>query len=154
DWFRAHGLRSSLMVPIVLGDDLLAVLTMARVEPFQLDADDQYVLENLRTQAAVVIRNARLYRDSEEQLRHLVTLVDGAQLLTRGLDRPAVLQAIVEAAALVFAGEASVRLVEGDSLVRVAATPGAVASIPRERVRLGESLAGYVAVSHQPLIVS
>ena len=152
-WFRVHGLRSSLMVPIMLGDTLLAVLALARAEPFHLDAEDQYVLDNLRAQAAVAIRNARFYRDSEEQRRRLTTLVDVAQRLTRGLDLSTVLQAIVDAAALVFEGEASVRLIEGDTLVRVAATSGAMTSILREHVGLGESLCGYVMASSQPLIV-
>jgi signal transduction histidine kinase/CheY-like chemotaxis protein len=153
-WYRAHGLQSALLAPIVLDNALLAVLAMARAEPFHLDADDQYVLDHLSAQAAVAIRNARLYRDSENHRRRLMTLVDVTQRLTRGLDLSTVLQAIVEAAALVFEGEASLRLLDGDILVRVAATSGSLASIARIRVPLGQSLCGHVAGSGQPLIVT
>ena len=111
-WFRAHGFQSALLAPIMLDDTLFAVLTMVRAEPFHLDADDQYVLDHLSAQAAVAIRNARLYRDSENRRRRLMTLVDVTQRLTRGLDLSTVLQAIVEAAALVFEGEASLRLLD------------------------------------------
>ena len=40
-WFRAHGFQSALLIPIVLDDALLTVLTIVRAEPFHLDADDQ-----------------------------------------------------------------------------------------------------------------
>ena len=153
-WFRAHGFQSALLVPIMLDDTLFAVLTMVRAEPFHLDVDDQYVLDHLSAQAAVAIRNAHLYRDSENRRRRLMTLVDVTQRLTRGLDLSTVLQAIVEAAALVFEGEASLRLLDKDTLVRVAATPGSLASIARPHVPLGQSLCGYVAGSGQPLIVT
>jgi GAF domain-containing protein len=121
---------------------------------FHLDADDQYVLDHLSAQAAVAIRNARLNRDSENHRRRLMTLVDVTQRLTRGLDLSTVLQAIVEAAALVFEGEASLRLLDGDTLVRVAATPGSLAFIVRPHVPFGQSLCGHVARSGQPLIVT
>jgi signal transduction histidine kinase/ActR/RegA family two-component response regulator len=153
-WFRAHGFQSALLIPIVLEDALLAVLTMVRAEPFHLDADDQYLLDHLSAQAAVAIRNARLYRDSENHRRRLMTLVDVTQRLTRGLDLATVLQTIVEAAALVFEGEASLRLLDGNTLVRVAATPGSLASIVWPQVPLGQSLCGHVARSGQPLIVT
>jgi len=153
-WFRAHGFQSALLIPIVLDDALLAVLTMVREEPFHLDADDQYVLDHLSAQATVAIRNAHLYRDSENHRRRLMTLVDVTQRLTRGLDLSTVLQAIVEAAALVFEGEASLRLLDGDTLVRVAATPGSLVSIARPHVPLGQSLCGHVARSGQPLVVT
>ena len=123
-WFRVYGFQSALLTPIMLDDTLLAVLTMVRAEPFQPYADDQYVLDHLSAQAAVAIRNARLYRDSENHRRRLMTLVDVTQRLTRGLELSTVLQAIVEAAALVFEGEASLRLLDEDTLVRVAATSG------------------------------
>ncbi len=136
----------------MLDDAILAVLSMVRAEPFHRDADDQYVLDHLSAQAAVAIRNARLYRDSENHRRRLMTLVDVTQRLTRGLDLSTVLQAIVEAAALVFEGEASLRLLDGATLVRVATTPGSLAVRPH--IPLGQSLCGHVARSGQPLTVT
>jgi hypothetical protein len=44
------------------------------------------VLDHLSAQAAVAIRNAHLYRDSEHHRRRLMTLVDVTQRLTWGLD--------------------------------------------------------------------
>lgn len=150
-WFRAHGLRSILLVPILLGETLLAILALARELPFTLSAEAHYVLENLSAQAAVAIRNAHLYKKSEDQRRQLTNLVDVAQRLTRGLKLSSVLQGIVEAAALIFEGEASLRLLAGAHLVRVAATPGIIAKIAPAQVPIGRSLCGYVATTGHPL---
>jgi len=152
-WFRAHGLRSALTVPIMLGDALLAIISMVRTQPFQLTPDDQHVLDTLLAQSAVAIRNARIYHGSEDRRRRLTTLVDVTQRLTRGLDLATVLQAIVDAAALMFAGEASVRLLEGEMLTRVAATRGRVASLSHPQVPIGVSVCGHVAMHRQPMIV-
>lgn len=89
-----------------------------------------------------------------ESERRLATLVDVAQRLTRGLDLPTVLHAIADAAAQVFGGEAGFHLLEGESLVRMGATPGAKAAMMQERARLGESLSGRVAASGQALITA
>src|SRR5262249_34031312 len=51
-------------------------------------------------------------------------------------------------------GEASLRLLEEDALVRVAVTPGMIASLARPRVPLAQSLCGHVAQSGQPLAVT
>jgi signal transduction histidine kinase/CheY-like chemotaxis protein len=61
DWWRAHGLRSGLVVPIILHESLLGVLAMSGVHPFHGGPDDQALLDSFIAQAAVAIRNASLY---------------------------------------------------------------------------------------------
>ena len=99
-------------------------------------------------------RLAALNQELDLRSRRLATLVDVGQRLTRGLDLAAVLGSIASAAAQVFEGEAGFRLVEGDELVRIGATPGAQEAMARDRLRLGESLSGRVAETGQALIVS
>ena len=112
DWWQARGLGSFLAVPVMLEDTLLAVLALHGRQPFRLELADEQLLDSFVVQAALAIRNARLYYDSEEQRQRLVTLVTVTQRLTRGLDLPTVLSAISEAAALVFGGDAGFRLVQ------------------------------------------
>ena len=90
-------------------------------------------------------------REREQRQR---LLVEVAQRLTAGLDLSTVLGVIAEAAALVFQGEAGFRLVEGEELVRVGATPGAREKMVRERLRIGESISGQVAATGQAIIVA
>jgi len=60
-WFKQHGLTSFLALPIMLDDELLAVLTLAGRQPFHFAPEDQSLLESFAAQAAVAIRNAALY---------------------------------------------------------------------------------------------
>src|SRR5215210_6088290 len=59
-----------------------------------------------------------------------------------------------EAAHLLGVEGAGLRLVEGDSLIRVAVYGPEGAVMARERLRLGESLSGRVAASGHPLIIA
>jgi len=61
EWWRRHGLSSFLGVPVILDGVLLAVLTLNGREPFQLDPEDERLLESFGAQAALAIRNASLY---------------------------------------------------------------------------------------------
>jgi PAS domain S-box-containing protein len=64
DWFRQHGLRSAYVVPIVHQDQLLGVLALNGRSPFDLDPEDREMLESFAGQAALAIRNARLYAEA------------------------------------------------------------------------------------------
>ncbi|MBI3636340.1 MAG: GAF domain-containing protein [Candidatus Rokubacteria bacterium] len=90
-WARGHGLRSFLGVPITFQDSVLGVLTMLGRAPFRLDAEDQGLLESFAAQAALAIRNARIYEElrvahenlerSQEQLIHSEKLSALGQLV-------------------------------------------------------------------------
>ena len=64
EWFRQHGLRSAYLVPIVHQDAFLGVLAMNGLAPFDLDAEARELLESFVGQAALAIRNARLYQEA------------------------------------------------------------------------------------------
>ncbi len=115
---------------------------------------DCELLGLLADQAATAIENARLYQEAEKRQQRLETLVAVAQRLTRGLDLPTVLNAIAEATALVFEGEAGFRVLEGGELVRVGATPGALRAMRRERIPIGGSISGRVALSGEAIITA
>jgi signal transduction histidine kinase len=66
-WFRDHGLSSGLWVPLVFQDELLGVLSMLGRTPFGQSADDQGLVDAFAAQAAVAIRNARLYASTQAQ---------------------------------------------------------------------------------------
>lgn len=60
-WLRAHGLRSYYGVPVVHEGELLAVLGLVGRRPFQLEPEDENLVQAFVAQAAVAIRNASLY---------------------------------------------------------------------------------------------
>jgi signal transduction histidine kinase/CheY-like chemotaxis protein len=75
-WLQSKGLHSLLGVPIFHRDTLLGVLILFGRKPFQLDCDDQALLDSFVAQAAVAIRNAALYTTEAEARR-------AAELATR-----------------------------------------------------------------------
>jgi PAS domain S-box-containing protein len=137
--------------PLLYRDRLVGVILISNEgtgEPFTVA--DHELLKVFATQAAIAIVNAQLFHRSEVQRTRSAALVNIAQQLTRGLDLQSVLSIIAEAAAQIFEGEASFRLIEGAFLVRVGATPGALKMMAKERIRIGESISGRVASSGQP----
>ncbi|HEV8640442.1 MAG TPA: GAF domain-containing protein [Methylomirabilota bacterium] len=88
DWFRRHNLKSSLSVPILFQDSLLGVLVLFGRKPFVLDADNQDLLDSFVAQAAVAIRNARLFaelrRAHEDLERSQAQLVRAERLSALG----------------------------------------------------------------------
>src|SRR5919108_97030 len=60
-WIQANGFTSWFGVPVMLEGTLLAVLAFFGRQPFRFGPDDQALIENFVSQAAVTVRNASLY---------------------------------------------------------------------------------------------
>ncbi|MBI3637075.1 MAG: GAF domain-containing protein, partial [Candidatus Rokubacteria bacterium] len=99
DWFRSHGLRSVVCVPILFQESLLGIITLYGREPFRHTADDRDLLDGFVAQAGVAIRNARLYTGQQERASRLRTLARLNQLVSSSLDMRQVLAGIARAAA-------------------------------------------------------
>ena len=95
-WFHRHGLSSLLGVPVVLGDSLIAVLSLVGAKPFALGAGEQDLLDAFVGQAAVAIRNARLFAETERREREASALYDVTRRLTATLDSKEILQIVAE----------------------------------------------------------
>jgi len=72
DWWQKHSLKSFFGYPIFIEQKLTAVLGLGGQKPFHFDPEDQALLDNLVAQAAIAIKNARLF----EEIRHL-SISDG-----------------------------------------------------------------------------
>ena len=151
-FIESTGMRAALAVPILAGERVLGALVTGREVPGPFTEEQVRRLETAAASAAVALENARLYAEAEGRGKRLATLVEIAQRLTRDLDLGAVVSSVVEAAAAVFDGDAGCRLLQGDALVRVAATTAARAAMAPDRLRLGESIPGHVALTGVPLV--
>jgi GAF domain-containing protein len=151
-FIESTGRRAALAVPILAGERVLGALITGREETGPFTGEEVRLLETAAACAAVALENARLYAEAEGRGRRLATLVEVGQRLTRDLDLAAVVGSIVEAAAAVFEGDAGCRLLEGDALVRAATTPAARAVMEPDRLPMGESIAGHVALTGVPLV--
>lgn len=71
DWLRAHGLSSFYGVPITLEGSLLGVLGLNGRVPFELSPEEQDLMSTFAAQAAVGVRNARLFQDVQHAYEEL-----------------------------------------------------------------------------------
>ena len=98
-WFQHHGLSSLLGVPVVLGDSLIAVLSLVGAKPFApfsgLGSRISWWMIFVG-QAAVAIRNARLFAETERREREASALYDVTRRLTATLDSKEILQIVAE----------------------------------------------------------
>ncbi len=152
DLVRTKAPRAYLAVPVASGDVLHGVLICHYLMPHTFTSTEVELFSILAAHAAIALERSRLFQVSEERRRDLAALVTVTQRVTRGLDLPAVLGGIAEAAAELFHGEAGFRLIAGEFLVRVAVTPGASEAMASERIRVGESISGRVAATGEPIV--
>ena len=153
-WWQGHGFTSFAGVPVILDGRILAVLALCGRRAFKLGADDRELLESFVAQAAVAIRNTRLYAESSLYARRLETLTGLSRALTASLDPETIMPAVVDAALTLFPGRAC-RLwtVEGDRVRLVAGSGHEDRAEARKELTLGQGLVGEVAVSGRSAIV-
>ncbi len=154
-WWKGHDFKSFVGVPVLLEGSLLAVLALCGRSAFRLGADERELLESFIAQAAVALRNMRLYAESSLYAQRLETLTGLSRALTASLDPETILPAVVDAALTLFPGGAC-RLwtLEGERL-RQSAAPGDerdADGTPLE-LPLGQGLVGEVAASGRSIIV-
>ena len=154
-WWQGHGFTSFLGVPVVLDGSLLAVLALCGRRPFRFGADERELLESFVAQAAVAIRNTRLYAQSSLYAHRLETLTGLSRALTASLDPETIMPAVVDAALTLFPGWAC-RLwtVEGEQVRFMAGSGGESdgGETPLE-LTLGQGLVGEAAASGRSVIV-
>ena len=153
--FRSFPHQSGLLLPLIVEDDVIGgfyiVWWTARRSFSERDLRG---LDHICEQVGFFLRNARLYEQAGRNQHRLEVLNDVSRRLAAVHDPEEVLTVIVnEAARLVGAEAAGLRLLEGDDLVVGARTESAAGVMARPRLRIGESLSGLVVATGQPLVV-
>lgn len=149
-------LQSVIAVPLLMGHRLVGVIAAVHDDPRHTFGEDALRLINMfGPQAAIAIENARLYtaerKRSEEQRALLDTLSD----LSGELALDSVLDAVLQRATALLSvngGELATYDEARGELV-IAASVNAGSGSLGARMRLGEGAMGYVAQTHEPLII-
>jgi GAF domain-containing protein len=98
-WFRDHGLRSAIAVPILHGDIAIGVLGIASKTAFAGRPEDDTLLQSFVDQAAIAISHARLYAAGQARIQRLHTVTRLNRIVSSSLDLDHVLHEITVAAA-------------------------------------------------------
>ena len=152
---------SWLGVPILnaafSGEKAQGVITLWGYTPHAFTDHDLWLLSAIGTQAAIAIRNARLYESSQRRAAEMAFLNDVARTLSSTLNLDEVLTLIMEQVEGMLNAEAGslllTDLVSGDLVFQIALGDTAN-QIKPFRVPKGQGIAGEVALTGKPLIVA
>ncbi len=149
-----EGYQGVALWPLVFENRTTAVIACYYHQPHYWSTTEQEVMEALASQAATALQNARLYEETTQQAAEFAALLELTQLMNTEQDTPALLERIVESAkALLSASEGEMYLYDKNrrELEIVVATDE---NIPLGlRLKLGEGLAGQVALWRQTMMI-
>ena len=153
--FRSFPHQSGLLLPLIVDDEVIGGFYLVWwTTRRRFSARDLRSFDHVCEQVGFFLRNARLYEQAERNRHRLEVLNDVSRRLAAVHDPEEVLTIIVnEAARLVGAEAAGLRLLEGDDLVVGARTESAATVMARPRLRVGESLSGEVVATGGPVVV-
>ncbi|HSE93616.1 MAG TPA: GAF domain-containing protein, partial [Methylomirabilota bacterium] len=156
DWWRARGLSSFLGIPVVLDDELVAVLALHGDRPLAPTASEERdLLESFAAQAAVAIRNARLFTDSERRRRAAEALQRIGRDLAHSLDPEEVgARVVASVLGLIGAKRASLYRLEDDSGDLILLATAGEVKPANDVLPHGVGTAGLAAVSRRPVACS
>ena len=152
---KVAGVCSELIVPLVVGDHVIGVIDAASLRCDAFDAGDEHLLTTVARQLAVAIENARLYRETERRLVEVSALYQLARQIT-SLDVQDVLDSIVRVLkqAIGCRGCSIALLDPINNVLEIRAAAGIEDRWKRDfRLRLGEGIAGRVALEGSPIYV-
>jgi GAF domain-containing protein len=148
--------KAYLGVPLIAGDELIGTLVLIHERAGGLNEDDLELLESLAAQAAVAIRNARLYEELARRHRELGALYSVAEAANRPLDLEELLQEAVDRVIDVTdAAAGAIRLLEPSAgQVVLAAHRGLSDRYVQktDRFTVSEEIVGAVARSGTPAL--
>jgi GAF domain-containing protein/CheY-like chemotaxis protein len=154
EWTRASGLTTYYGVPIEAGGELLGVVNV-NFPPHEPPTDDERAsIEVLAAQAAVAIRNARLFRELDERRRAAEAIANVGRVLAETLDETVVANRIVESVLPLFNAHSAIlrRLRPDGSLVALAISGRARDHFePGHVMPAGVGLAGRAVAEGRPI---
>jgi signal transduction histidine kinase len=124
--YAADGVDRTIAQPLVAHGDLLGVICVSRGRgKREFTADDLERLGRVALQAALALRNAMLYEQSEQRRRHAEEFARIARLLNERLDVVTVCQRITETVmTLLPVAFSTITLLEQDGSLRLIASDG------------------------------
>ena len=159
--YRAEGIRTACLVPLVSNDRTVGLLGLYHSHDREWPEEELALVQSFANQAAVAIANARLYRSVADQAARMRSIQDLSSRLNRLTDVQAIADAIVaEASALAAYHDIRVYLVDWPAgyCEPIAFTDRLLGEGDFKealRVDIGEgSFTGWVAANGEPILAN
>ena len=152
---------TTLAVPLVAHERIVGALVVSQRAGWRFDEEQVRLAELFAAKAALALENARLYGETQRRLKvsetlqgRLEALLEATRQLSSIQPLETLLQRIAEACGRLLGTDfVGLRLVEGDELVVAGMSGDASEIVSTRRLRIGESLSGWVAKTGEPLVV-
>ena len=150
-----YGPAATIAEPLLYRDRLIGVLVVTHDEPGRFFLmPDREPLAVLAAQATIALENARLFQEITQRQARLAAILDINKRIATNEDMASLLAQIAEEAARLIGADGTIlRLLRGDRLVAVGATPYGPAIADAPETRLGEGIVGRVALENRVLMV-
>ena len=153
---REEGLRSLMAVPLSVQGRVIGAMNVQTANIHEFADDEVELLSLIANLAAGALEKAALYDRMQQQIQELSTLAEVSRTVTSPLYLDEMLGVVTEMAAQVMGAKAtSLRLLdEATGQLVLRATHNISASEQQSSsIAVGQSIAGLVAASGQPIIV-
>ncbi|MEM7334505.1 MAG: GAF domain-containing protein [Chloroflexota bacterium] len=152
---KAWGIYAIAGFPLKYGDEVLGAFTATYLHPHTFTDDELLLLNLLAEQAAVAVRNASLYADSQRNLRDMSALVDMAKQVTSDLKLSPVLQKTVQLLRGLMNARASTifMLTENREELILKASDGIENEFIDARMALDDSISGQVINTRERIYI-
>ena len=142
-------------VPLVARGEVIGMLSVDSKEENHFTDEHTRLATAFANQAAIAIENARLYEQNEEQIRRLTSLRDIDTAIASSLDLRVTLSILLDQAMAQLQPDAMDILIYNQHLqsLETVATSGFRAPSVRRQTRIGDGLAGTIAVNRRMLQV-
>ncbi len=148
--------RSELVVPMRVGERIIGVLNAESPRPNAFTEEDLRLMTTLAGHLAVILENARLYRETAQRLREVTTLYEFARRMSTTLDLGILLDSVVVTLREVLRCRAAniMLLNPKTEMLEIRAAAGVKDRWRHEaRLRVGEGIAGQVVQEKRPIYV-
>jgi two-component sensor histidine kinase len=153
---REEGLRSLMAVPLSVQGRIIGAMNVQTARVRDFTNDEVELLSLIANLAAGALEKAALYDRMQQQIQELSTLAEVSRTVTSPLYLDEMLGVVTEMAAQVMGAKAtSLRLLDeatGQLMLRATYNISATEH-PFDSIAVGQSIAGQVAASGQPVIV-
>ncbi|HEY3347498.1 MAG TPA: GAF domain-containing protein [Nitrospirota bacterium] len=149
--------KSMLAVPIVFDERCIGVMTVQTVEARIYSQDEITLLTTIANDVGGIINTAQLYQEAEQNIEALSALYETSRALISTLDLSTLLERVARSSAEVIGARGCIlRLINTDTgLLEIKASYGLPPEPGRRSdLRMGESIAGKVALEGKPVLIS
>jgi GAF domain-containing protein len=151
-----EGARSNLVIPLIVGQEVLGALDVESARPAAFRAEDEKLLTVLGAQAALAIVASRATERLQLRLRELEALFQISRLVSSGRELDWVLQEMLEIIqGFSPVGKCAILLLEEESgQLRVAAASGYLDGVVGMSILPGEGVTGRCAASGEIVVIN